>query len=303
MDEIRYGHYLYAIASFKMINILVLTKDNSLFLSECVRSLTAHTVFPFQITVIDNSLNIQSVSDNRMICQKLGAKYFKASKNRWVLSIHEYLKLHELNSEYFCVTDDDVLVPEVSRDGLCWLALMLGVMEKYSFIGKLGASLESPPDDLHDDLKTNEKKFKRTMLCPEIYDAPVDSTLAIYRYSAFIGHPFSSPFHMSQLKPKYLTGRLSCVICRHIGWSRFEYARNRLGDVENSRLIEKLWCFFVYNGHIPRSVLSRAPFWFRCLMRCRFVVVAYWYVHLLILVLPYMVKTRLGLFDRGYGSD
>lgn len=243
-----------------VIPIVLLCHNNAKQLGRCVDSIRAATRYPYALHIVDNAS-----TDAALV--KLLAEYeaagdvtvWREGRNRWVLGLNRCLsELEKGAPPYYVVSDADIVFPEL--DSRCWLETLIGCMDEYPFLGKLGiglslANIENKPH--MQGVLARERLYSSISLTPEVYLALVDTTAAIYRPDIFAWNKFRFyPGHGSAMKPYYYSGRHKAVLGYHLGWDTDEYAQ----DVSAARrdINEKVICFAKYAGSVDALTLRSA---------------------------------------------
>jgi len=260
------------------IAIVVLTRDEPDFLQQTVQSIIERTHYPYELFIVDNhstsntQLNmLQQYDDNSSI-----HVLFNQS-NQWVLGFNQAIKVirsrSNLSSKYMVLTDGDIVVPE-AIDQLCWLGHLKQKMDQNIVIGKLGLAL-----DIHSirDSKDFQKTYQREYgymqgpLLDGLVVAPVDTTLAMYRFDLFVLPSFKMlPGHASLVKPHYYVCRTQKYQAIHLGWQNYI-------EPKKAQLKDKVVCFTKYAGYIDPLVLGKTDVRTRFFYRFfRYFFIAYW---------------------------
>lgn len=118
----------------------------------------------------------------------------------------------------------------------CWLTRLVALMDKYKFIGKLGFHInldnyqERPGYKTYSKakcIKLFESKFMENTNC-EIYEAPVDTAMAIYRRDLFNTYNGKYPEipcvnHQAMCRHNYKVGRTTrSLSCIHTGYDEYK---------------------------------------------------------------------------------
>jgi hypothetical protein len=123
-------------------------------------------------------------------------KVFFTGENLGHLALWKSNIYRKFRSSYYIYTDPDVLPSEDCKED--FLQYMISCLDKYPVAEKIGFALKT--DDLPDHYRDKqhvidwEKKFWEHEVAPDIFDAPVDTTFALYRpytnYSKRLVHAY-----------------------------------------------------------------------------------------------------------------
>lgn len=273
------------------IPIIVMTKDEGLYLDRCVKSILATVKTNCEIYIVDNSSKTKEQKDILAELGKLkNVNVIYNKKNLWVLGLNKTIakikKYH--NSRYFFLTDGDIDFSSVDLEG-CWLEFLIEKMERNVSIGKIGFSLswsylESEPE-LANILQQEQSLYNDAKKINEFYVSPVDTTATLFRTDWSIEKSsFFYPDHMRYLKPELYSCRTpKNIVVEHLGWQ--SYGKNK---VTKSLINEKVLCFTLVGGYIKNEILSqsstRLQFFHKVAGKCIF---KFWAIRRFIKALTY----------------
>lgn len=243
------------------IPIIIMTKDEGLYLDRCVKSILATVKTDYEIYIVDNSSKTKEQKDTLTKLDKFNnINVIYNKKNLWVLGLNKTIakikKLH--NSSYFFLTDGDIDFSAVNVGG-CWLEFLIQQMESNISIGKIGLSLswsylESEPE-LANILKQEQSLYNDAKRINDFYVSPVDTTATLFRTDWSIEKSsFFYPDHMRYLKPELYSCRTPRnIVVEHLGWQ--SYGKNK---ITKSLINEKVLCFTLVGGSIKDEILSQS---------------------------------------------
>ena len=273
-----------------LIPIILLTKDEPNLLQKTIDSILERTSYPYELFVVDNDSCIGAQLE---LLQKFEGhpkiQVIYNSKNEWILGFNKAIEIIQkrtnLSADYLVLTDGDIVVPEPSGES-CWLRYLKTQMDQNSCVGKLGLALDlnSIKDNkLFKNTYQRELAYKTGPQIGDLIIAPVDTTLAIYRWDLFVFNTFKMlPGHGSLTRPHYYTCRSKQYEAIHLGWENYiNYSQEQLRD--------KVRCFTKYAGYIDPIILNRVDIktkyfylWFRYLYRAYWSVrvIFYWFMYI-----------------------
>jgi len=115
--------------------------------------------------------------------KKIPYKVFYMGENLGHLALWKSNVYRKFRSNYYIYTDPDILPSEECKDD--FLQYMISCLDKYPIAEKVGFALkiDDLPDHYRDKQKVIdwEKKFWENEVSTDVYDAPVDTTFALYR--------------------------------------------------------------------------------------------------------------------------
>ena len=277
-----------------MINIYILTYNNYKLLKICVQSIINRTKFPYNLIIVDNNstdeelLNYFSYLKNH---KNINIHFNK--NNLWVLGLNPALKKYQDGkSEYFVVTDADIVVPTI-QNGRCWLEQLVYEMNINQVIGKLGISLDLGYIKSRNNFKNTYLREDGYCSNPQIgqnFIAGVDTTLAIYRHDFFMHkNPRFFPGHAMMNRPYYYTCRTRKNLnCKHMGWR--SYSNPKLQNIKDQK--SKVICFTLMGAYLDPAFIGDLPF----LLRAFYVIFrplsrGVWAIHLLTYQFLWFIKS------------
>jgi hypothetical protein len=141
--------------------------------------------------------------------KKITHKVFFIGENLGHLALWKSKVYNKFKSNYYIYTDPDILPSEECKDD--FLQAMIGCFDKFPVAEKVGFALkiDDLPDHYRDKQKVIdwEKKFWENEVSKDIYDAPVDTTFALYR-------PYTD--YSKRLVHAYRLGGKYCA--KHLPW-------------------------------------------------------------------------------------
>jgi hypothetical protein len=122
-------------------------------------------------------------------------EYYKITKHRVVylnanvgyMALWQTPIFNEFKKDFYVYTDPDVIPGESCPQNIVFK--MYEILKKYNSIEKLGVALRI--DDLPDHYKNkaavimDEKRFWKTQISQNVYNAPVDTTFSLYKPLAY----------------------------------------------------------------------------------------------------------------------
>lgn len=204
------------------LDIVILSYERSKTIEEMLLKLRERTHYPHRVIVCDNKSrllvreNLKKLRRESFIDELIFNDF-----NKWPEGFNTGLKI--VCGDFYCLSDPDIIVPDLGEN--CWLTKLVNYMNKYSFIGKLGLHISMSNYPLKPVVSREYciRKFESKYIentNEEIYDAPVDTTMAIYRRDLFKTYNGNYPEipcddHQSMYDDKYCCGRtappLSCI--------------------------------------------------------------------------------------------
>lgn len=273
-----------------MTPIFLMSHNNYKELKLCVKSILNRTYLPYKIFIVDNNSKEKKTRSYLIeISNNPNVEVYQCDFNIWILSLNKPLKKVLTKQTPFIVTDSDIIVP-LPQNNKCWLERMLLEFKKHPSIGKLGLSIDL-------GYIKNKKQFTATYYREINYKkgtkigtniiAPVDTTLALYRYDFFVTRfPFFVPGHGVLGKPQYLTCRTrASFLCKHVGW------RSYLKPNDSKYTTQKYWCFTFLGGYLDTSFLRLLPFPYKILYSiARPIIRFFWGILVITLLLIWFLK-------------
>jgi glycosyltransferase involved in cell wall biosynthesis len=244
----------------KSIKIFVMCRNNRRELEICIKSITKRTHYPHEIIIVDNDSDDVETIQFLENFENTNIKVYFNRYNLWILGLNPALRLHLHDDDlFYVVTDSDIIVP-APKLGKCWLQAMLYEMESNLVIGKLGLSLDLSYIAKQKEFKNTyqrEKSFYNNAQIGENYIAPVDTTLALYRFDYFVTQkPRFYPGHGVLARPYFYCCRTSeKLIAKHLGWRSYLSKEN-----SRSNDISKVICFTFMGAYLDEAFLRRVPY-------------------------------------------
>ncbi|EEP9809435.1 glycosyltransferase family 2 protein [Salmonella enterica] len=243
------------------IPIIIMTRNDGLFLNECVDSIIKNTEYPYNIYIIDNN---SSDSQHLQILEELSllpnVSIFRNKNNLWVLGVNKYLEMinNKCKSPYFVLTDGDIKFPNIESAG-CWLTRLVSYMIRYQCVGKIGISLNwelIESDPFYEEIYNQEKRlYHENKKIGELFISPVDTTAAIYRWDWSISGYKFYPDHIRYLRPELYSCRTPKNFnAFHLGW--LNYKKKDSTDIK--KLDEKIKCFTIIGADLKKTQIAIA---------------------------------------------
>jgi tetratricopeptide (TPR) repeat protein len=165
-----------------------------------------------KIYILDNASTYQPLLDYYSVLEEQGIWVLKLRQNLGHTALWQSGILEKLDIRTpYVYTDPDVLpLEECPRD---FVADLLGLLRKYPWLEKAGLGLYYEDITYFDAAAKRawEKQFYQVQIEKEVYFAPVDTTLALYRDAR----------HYC-IEEAVRTG--GCLMCRHLPWY-YDYER------------------------------------------------------------------------------
>lgn len=230
----------------------------------CLDSIVNRTDYPHNIIVVDNNSSISNKEFDKLL-SKYSITLLRNNKNNWIYGFN--LGLKHLNSNFYALSDADIIVPE-RNNGICWLSHLVTQLNSHIMIGKLGLSLDlSDISKIHNlsNVYKNELKYKSGYKIGDNVIAPVDSTMAIYRNDLFITKFKMQIGHMRLIRPYYYCARSSDDFkCTHLGWAKYEKASSNIQDgIQLDYLKSKANFFGKFGITLPEDLYNLLPYHIR----------------------------------------
>lgn len=215
------------------VDIVILSHERSSIITDMLTKIKERTYYPHRIIVCDNNSSVAAKNKlgelrEKGFIDKLIFNHF----NKWPDGFNPGLE--KVRGDLYCLSDPDIIVPDLGTN--CWLTRLVELMGKYEFIGKLGLHIrldnyqEKPGYKTYSKAKCLEK-FESKFLNGtnnEIFEAPVDTTMAICRRDLFKTYNGKYPEipcvdHQAMYGGNYKVGRtappLSCI---HTGFDEYK---------------------------------------------------------------------------------
>ncbi|EFJ2910225.1 glycosyltransferase family A protein [Escherichia coli] len=283
------------------IPIFIMTRNDGVYLQDCLNSILKNTVYPFNLYVIDNNssdkLHLKILEEYKT---RQNVNVIRNKSNLWVLGLNKHLEKvkKESDSSYFVLTDGDIIFPEPGING-CWLTQLVIYMDTYKCIGKIGMSLnwDSIRDDpFYEEIYDQEKKlYNNNKKIENLYISPVDTTAAIYRWDWSIeGYKFY-PDHIRYLRPELYSCRTPKEFnAKHLGWLVY---KNNNGQAIK-KLDEKIKCFTLVGADIKKTQLKKASLKVRMFNSlCGKPIKYFWSMRRILYTIFYTLKKGIWLYD------
>lgn len=241
--------------------VLVMTRNDGLFLKQCVESIINTVTIPITIYIIDNH---SDSPEHHAILNDLKAQFDNIElvlnkKNLWILGLNNTIQKIKLihRSKYFFLTDADIDFSNCKARP-CWLSYLMQQLEKNVSIGKLGISLSwdylEKNSELKEILKQENSLYSEKYKINDLYVSFVDTTATLFRNDWSI-EPSSCfyPDHMRYLRPELYSCRTSRYITvEHLGWHLYINAEKLTAQHINS----KIRCFTLVGGDVKKEILK-----------------------------------------------
>jgi glycosyltransferase involved in cell wall biosynthesis len=246
-----------------MTPIILLHHNEINFLQKCIKSILANTKSKYEIIIIDNNSNKNTVE---LLKKKFFRKYkiIFNKKDNWVYGFNLGIDSIKYSWNRIVLSDADIIFKK-TKSGKCWLQYMHKQLNEFPIIGKLGISLNTHLLEKHKSLKKimiREQRYKNSYKIGNNIIAPTDTTAAIYRKDLFITNKFKMQLgHTSLIKPYYYSCRTGKKLeCIHLGWSKYlQMIKNN--NIEGIDMIrEKAWFFCKFNRTIEYPLLKKLGF-------------------------------------------
>lgn len=257
-----------------MIDIVVMTKDDDKFLASCVESIINTVSLDYRIFIVDNASTTTSHLDTlTLLEQNTDIVICRNKLNFWVLGLNQLLtKLRSENlSNYFVLTDADIIFPKQVQDSKCWLEYLVRRMEQNYCIGKLGLSLDwsilEENSELNYILDQEKSLYNPDKMITDLFISPVDTTAAIYRWDWSIasGCKFY-PLHMTYLRAELYSCRTPrTILANHIGWELYRNKYKSSTEFDLALINSKVLCFSIVAGDVKNTTLQQASLLYRVL--------------------------------------
>ena len=121
------------------VDIILLAYNRLDYLSEMVDALAAHTIWPYQITIVDNVSGPETRNWLRAHRDRFHQVIFN-DRNEHLAGYQHGIS--RTSSEMFVVSDADVLPHPPTADG-CWLTRLVGLAERHPDFGLISTRLDS----------------------------------------------------------------------------------------------------------------------------------------------------------------
>ncbi|MBU3955116.1 glycosyltransferase [bacterium] len=212
------------------IDIVILSHERAAIITDMLIKIKERTHYPHRVIVCDNKSSALAIANLRKLKNEgFIDELILNNFNKWPEGFNPGLKI--VNGDLYCLSDPDIIVPELERK--CWLEQLAELMVKYPFMGKIGLHISMdnyPPKHAYSReycISKFESKFVENT-GNEIFEAPVDTTMAICRRDLFKsyngGYPeIPSADHQSMYADKYRCGRTTPPFsCIHLGYDEYK---------------------------------------------------------------------------------
>lgn len=210
------------------IDVVILTYNRFNYLQKTIQSLVERTKYPYRLIVIDNNSNDKRVKKYLYQRKKEGtiSELIVNSEN---LILKGWMKgINRVKSEYFAITDPDIIVPQLKP---CWLTQLVNMMKSFPKLARIGLSLD--PCDVPSCWTKKQAKrlafrtgpFFNRDYALKIKD--IDTTMQLIRTKCFkkmsasekteINADFWKKFHNFGLSVAAQN-----IIARHLGWNEYK---------------------------------------------------------------------------------
>ncbi|PIX15287.1 MAG: hypothetical protein COZ72_03825 [Elusimicrobia bacterium CG_4_8_14_3_um_filter_50_9] len=212
------------------IDIVILSHERSAIITDMLTKIKERTHYPHRIIVCDNDSSEAAKNNLKRLVEKgFIDKLILNNFNKWPEGFNPGLTI--VNGDLYCLSDPDIIVPDLGEN--CWLSRLVDYMNKYPFMGKIGLHISMdnyPPKHAYSReyyIRKFESKFVENT-DNEIFEAPVDTTMAICRRDLFETYNEAYPEiplvdHQARYRRNYKVGRtahpLSCV---HKGFDEYK---------------------------------------------------------------------------------
>lgn len=271
------------------IPIFMISYANSR-IEESIISLVTSTKADFNLCIVNNS---GPKSNHASLLARLSEVYGFSiihSLNLWVLSLNNHLIQQVMNqSNYYIVTDDDILFPNGDKDD--WLEYLLARMDQYFFIGKISLSLswspsqaDPPSPDIPFPMSIKQLLNVKEIL-PGLRSFTGDTTPAIYRSRLFSpSNNFFSPRHQKLIRPDLHACVTTLFTCTSLSNTVFNV-------YPESYIRDKALCFGLVSAYLSKDNLQRTPLVPKLFyLLARPLANSFWIIHLFICHLLFLLN-------------
>jgi len=280
-----------------------MTRNESIFLDACVKSIIATVTVPIHIYIIDNASN---KNDHFQIMDALASRYpdliscIYNKKNLWILGLNKILNIikDKHNTKYFLLTDGDIDFSKCEAKP-CWLSYLLNQMDKNISIGKIGLSLSwdilKKEKKLENILSQEKSLYNQNRKINDLYVSGVDTTACIYRWDWSIEKkPNFYPDHMRYLRPELYSCRTNRnITVVHLGWITYLNPKANIKEIN-----EKILCFTLVGGDVKNEILAKAspPYKFFYVLFAK-IIKKFWYIRRYYFLFKYILTKGIRSFD------
>ena len=169
-------------------------------------------------------------------------------------------------------------------------------MDENPFVGRtgLGSDLKNiENNNSFREIFLKETSYKAGFVVSKFYNAPIDTTPALYRRNGFYWGNRILPGHMTGMKPHLYSMRSRDHEGYHLGWDTNKY------QIPNNQVpLGTLISFALFNGSLPKSTLSRQSIISRILFQfLRFFFRLFWRSFKLLSLIIYILRRKLFLLN------
>lgn len=241
--------------------ILVMTRNDGLFLKRCIESIVNTVTIPITIYIVDNhsdSIEHHSIMDD-LSSQFNNVNVVLNKRNLWVIGLNKTIeKIRSIHGgRYFFLTDADIDFSKCNAKP-CWLSYLVHKLDNDISIGKLGVSLcwdyLEAHKELHSILAQEKELYSESHKIQDLYVSAVDTTATLFRFDWSLENSgFFYPDHMRYLRPELYSCRTSRdILVEHLGWQTY----NKKEHISTKNINSKVLCFTLVGGSIKNEILS-----------------------------------------------
>ena len=122
------------------IDIIILTYNRLNYLKKTLKSINENTKYPYRLIAVDNAstdILIKRFLEEQYVCGNIN----KIIVNKTNLLLDGWREgLEEVTSNYFAISDPDIIVPESNP---CWLTQLVTFLDEFPRIVRVGLSLDT----------------------------------------------------------------------------------------------------------------------------------------------------------------
>lgn len=253
--------------------IIIMTRNDGLFLKQCVDSIIKTVTIDVEIYIVDNasdSISHKKIMDDLATCYE-NVNLVLNKKNQWILGLNKTIgKIRSLHKgEYFFLTDADIDFTKC-RAKPCWLTYVKSKLDNNMAIGKLGISLSwdylENNSELSSILDQERSMYSEDHKVQDMYVSFVDTTATLFRFDwSLEGSGCFYPDHMRYLRPELYSCRTSRdVLVEHLGWHLY----NKKNIQSKVDINNKILCFTLFGGSVKDEVLNLASKRYAVFYKC-----------------------------------
>jgi hypothetical protein len=276
-----------------LINHYVLTHNIEYNLKLCLDSISQSTQVEQRIIVVYNGkCDCQTKS---FFKEFPSIDVYYVGFNAFTFGVYLAMnKYQNIDDEYFALSDGDFIFPDEPNGD--WLEDFIAFMDENPFVGRTGLGIDLKNIENNYDFReifSHEISYKTGFVISKYYNAPIDTTPALYRRNIFYWGNKILPGHMTGMKPHLYSMRSRDHEGYHLGWDTNKY------QVSNFQIpLSNLISFALFNGSLPKSSLSRQPIISRILfLFLRFFFRLFWRSFKLSALVLYMLRRKLFLLN------